>query len=297
MGRPKIIMTTIKNRKLKTHLILGGRGFIGESIIKQCREKKNYMNSLAIDKKDIDLEKEEACKALKEIIQERGVTNIIILSAIKRQDGDNKQFLKRNNAITENIVRAVAETNCFITYLSSCAVYGEKNEQASFHEESKINPTSLYGQHKVESEETYKEKIKESNLLILRPPLIYSEKNKNGYDPGGFIQTALQCQEIKLWGNGNEVREFIHIRDATEIIMRFNAENSSGTYNLVSGNSYSYKNIAQAIEKFTNCKITNRERTGGKLVNHTYNNTKIMRKLSEKSFMTPYMCINEFFLQ
>ena len=32
-----------------------------------------------------------------------------------------------------------------LIYLSSCAVYGEKNNQLNFTENSTINPTSFYG--------------------------------------------------------------------------------------------------------------------------------------------------------
>ena len=71
--------------------------------------------------------------------------SIVILAAIKRQDGDGLLFKKRNNSITNNISRAIEDINTKVLYMSSCAVYGEQNEQSNYTKRVQC-PTSYYGE-------------------------------------------------------------------------------------------------------------------------------------------------------
>ena len=266
--------------------IIGGSGFIGNSLVKIIRNK--HKNICVIDKKDIDLSLDRSVEDLRQRLIEKKIDTAIILAAVKRQDGDSKDIFNANNQITNNISRSIQDLNCKVVYYSSCAVYGEKNEQVKVNENHKFQPTSYYGEHKVFSEEIYKKELDEENLLIVRPPLIYDWQQQNGYQPGGFLARAIKTGKIFLWGDGQEKREFIHVKDAAEVTKSLIMKKCNGDVILASGISYSYRSISENIQKITNCQIFEKERTGAK-VDHSYSNAKLTSMIGKFDFREPFI--------
>jgi len=275
----------------KKLLLFGGNGFIGRHIQKET-SKRNDWDMICIDKEEMDLSEFGSEQRIRQIVSVDCPDAIVVLAATKRQIKDGPEIKNLNNAISSNIAKGLKEFKGQIVYFSSCAVYGEKNEQCRITEKSKPIPTSDYGYHKIYSEEIYKAYCsKESRLLIIRPPLIYSCDELSGYSPGGFLNSALRDKEIVLWGDGREIRELIHVEDVACITMRLIGAEASGTINLVSGASYSYREIAEYIKKKLDIKIKCRARTGEK-VNHTYNSRVLREVLAEYEFRTPFDAID-----
>ena len=220
------------NKKI---LILGGSGFIGKHIRSEIKKSQTW-DVISIDKYEVDLCKPESIEKLRKLVTINQRDVVIILAAIKRQDKDGPDVKQINDAISQNISCALSEFTGQIIYFSSCAVYGEKNEQRYITEREELNPTSEYGHHKKYSEELYmRSKNEIANLLIVRPPLIYSCDEISGYSPGGFLHSAFKYSEISLWGDGSEVREFIHAADVGLVVVKFIENHSCGIINLVSG--------------------------------------------------------------
>ena len=137
------------NKKVKDKiLILGGSGFIGEAILHWIK-RNNSLEYLVIDKKDINLYETAAITSLDEIIKKFEPTIVIVLAAVKRQDGDSKDLRRFNNLISENITTVLSKYKINTIYVSSCAVYGEKNYQENYSELSPLSPTSEYVRHKL----------------------------------------------------------------------------------------------------------------------------------------------------
>ena len=160
-------------------ILLGGNGLIGSKIKEYFKSNKN-IDIFNIDKKDIDLSLESNRDLIEETINKIKPIATIVLASIKRQLGDSADIKNHNDAITENISRCLSEKKSKVIYLSSCAVYGEKNNQIEFDESSNLSPTSSYGEHKVKSENIYKKFIDEKRLVIIRPPLIYDMDELTG---------------------------------------------------------------------------------------------------------------------
>tara|TARA_B100002019_G_scaffold180810_1_gene156116 strand:- start:7041 stop:7880 length:840 start_codon:yes stop_codon:yes gene_type:complete len=277
---------------MKAILLLGGNGLIG-SKLKETFKSNYNIDIFNIDKKDVDLSLFSNRDLIKERINKIKPEATIVLASIKRQHGDNYAIKKHNDAITENVSMCLSEKESKVIYISSCAVYGEKNNQIEFNESSILSPTSSYGEHKLKSENTYKKFIDKKRLLIIRPPLIYDMDEINGYHPGGFLHSAIKNKIIKLWGSGNEKREFILLRDAVNIIIKLTLLDARGIYNIASGESYSYRDIAEYIKKKFNCKIFERERTGIP-VDHSYNNEKLMKLIKKYNFTDPYQAVDNY---
>jgi UDP-glucose 4-epimerase len=279
------------NKRNNKVVLIGGSGFVGKALNRFFSNKLEW-NVKSIDKKEVDLTQEVSQQTVKEVVEIFDPHNIVILAAIKRQDGDSTSILELNNKITKNISCALRGFNKQIIYFSSCAVYGEKNEQKRIDEENILYPTSHYGIHKVFSESLYRKTFRSSkNLLVVRPPLIYSEKETSGYNPGGFLHSARKDQHVKLWGDGSELREFIHINDITNVVGKLMSTETTGVVNLVAGKSYSYKEIASIICDMYKAKLIMRERTG-KMVNHTYDPTRLKSLIGSYTFQSPLEVIS-----
>ncbi len=271
-------------------LIFGGDGLIGKKIIYKLKSFKNK-SYYSIDKNELDLSLVTNKELIKQKLEVIKPDIVIILASIKRQIGDSSEIKNYNDKITDNLAYALSEQKCKIVYLSSAAVYGERNNQKNYNELSKISPTSSYGEHKVRSEKIYKTFIENKNLVIIRPPLIYDMNEKKGYNPSGFLNSGIEDKFIKLWGDGNELREFIILEDAANIILKLCFIDCYGIYNLTSGKSFSYRQIADHISKYTDCEIIEQARTGI-LVNHTYDNRKLKKLINNYEFITPFKAID-----
>ena len=282
------------NKKVKDKiLILGGSGFIGKAILHWIKSN-NSLEYLVIDKKEINLHETSAITYLDKIIKKFEPTIVLVLAAVKRQDGDSIDLRLVNNSISDNITNVLGKYNIHTIYISSCAVYGEKNYQKNYSELSPLSPTSEYGRHKIYSEKLYVKRIDQKKLLILRPPLIYSIYDQKSYQPGKFVNDALNKGKIELWGEGMELREFINIFDASFIIYKMTVQKVNGLLNLVSGKSFSYNSIASEIQKNVGCKLVFKERDS-EIVNHTYASKQLSNIIGEYKFLSPIQTVRLFF--
>lgn len=283
-------MSKMIDKQNQRVLVLGGSGMIGRSI-NRLSKKHGWKEWKYIGTREIDLTKESSVEKLRNYVQDARITHTIILAARKRQISDDKETRKHNDMITINTTRALSESNTFNIYMSSCAVYGEKNEQVNYVETSTLNPTSNYGDHKAKSEEIYMKAFRKENLMIIRAPMIYSISD-NGYNPSGFLKMSMESGEIELWGDGKELREFITVEDAATCICKLLQTNTSGKVNLTSSKSYTYYEIAMYLRNITGCKVTNKLRSGVK-VNHTYDNTELKKRIGNIEFTNPFQFIGK----
>lgn len=280
--------------KQKKVIILGGRGFVGKKCSKYL-ESQGY-NIEVIDRNEMDLAVRGSRSTLKQKIGRNDI--IQNLAAIKRQVKDSKNIKKENNNIVQNIVEGVKDTiergyhDLLLIQVSSCAVYGEENEHYKYDEKSELNPTSHYGEHKVEAEEMIRKELPRQNVLILRPPLIYGEK-EDTYGPTKFRKNAMSGEIIRLWGSGGEKRSFLYINDMTYIIRKLIEKEARGTFNTCNPNSVSYIELIRILEKkYKELNYCEKERTKP-LVNHTYNIQKLIDCVGDISFKG----INEYLLE
>ena len=125
-----------------------------------------------------------------------------------------------------------------------------------------------------------------TKLVILRPPLIYGDGDASfGYGPVGFLKDAVDGKNIVMWGDGNELREFIYINDVVNIIDQIIDSEFEGILNIASGKSYSYSDVVRIIQNTLclNVKVDSRERSKDK-VNHLFSSGLINKVLNKFKF-------------
>ena len=160
---------------------------------------------------------------------------------------------------------AVRTKQSKIIYFSSSAAYPIHFQiKGSIHKlvESDINlmdmssPDFTYGWAKLSGEylahfaRNYGLKI-----YIFRPFSGYGETQDLDYPFPSFIKRVLdQVDEFEIWGDGTQVRDFIHIEDIVEATMKAVELDIEGPINLGSGVATSFIDLAEQVFKIAGWK-------------------------------------------
>ena len=89
-------------------------------------------------------------------------------------------------------------------------------------------------------------------------PIILRISNPYGYNQSNYklqgligtvIKTAINNNEIEIWGDGSIVRDYIYIDKLSDLIIQCISINKSGTFNVGSGDENSINEILKKIEK------------------------------------------------
>ena len=108
-----------------------------------------------------------------------------------------------------------------VIYASSAAVYGD-GHPGGIKEGCGRRPCSLYGEHKAAAEDLVEaDSMKNGrNNVVLRFFSVYGEglRKQVLWDTSCRIQSSMDSPEIRCFGTGREMRDFIHIDDALRMI-------------------------------------------------------------------------------
>jgi UDP-glucose 4-epimerase len=260
------------------YIVIGSTGFIGSKIYTSLKlDPKNIV--VGISSSQVDLYIKDSYKKLNNLVT--ADSTIIMCAGVKKQLGDNIDIFEKNLIIINNFIRSVlCVSPKKIIFISSASVYGEDVMQTNkIDENTSVVNRSYYGMGKYMSELLLAKVCEEvkTELIILRPPLIYGDGDLSfGYGPTGFLRKALDGDEIIMWGDGTELREFIYINDVVDIIKKLINSEFNGVVNLVSGISYNYLEITRIIRDTLNLdlKVSSRIRSKEK-VDHRFSNKRI----------------------
>lgn len=158
-----------------------------------------------------------------------------------------------------------------IVFSSSAAVYGDSPE-IPISSRSGTEPKSPYGVTKLEGEEHLKSFYLLHNLSTVS--LRYFNVFGPRQDPNShyaaaipiFIYRALKNEPIIIYGDGNQTRDFIYVKDVVDAnIAAVILPGVNGVFNIASGVATSIKEIAEIIIDETGSRsniLFEKERTG-----------------------------------
>jgi len=143
-----------------------------------------------------------------------------------------------------------------VVYFSSSAAYPielQKPEHRYRLAESDIrldavsNPDLTYGWAKLTGE-YLSQFITDSKMYVFRPFSGYGSDQDADYPFPSFIDRALRkADPFDVWGDGEQVRDFIHIDDIVQAVLWHVQTGYDGTWNLCSGIATSFNDLAEMV--------------------------------------------------
>jgi nucleoside-diphosphate-sugar epimerase len=226
----------------KKYLIFGSNGFLANELKNKLKNKTK--NFYFISSKNINLTNLTSSKKL---LKFKSTYNIVFFSAITPDKGNDDNTFIKNILMINNFFKFfdVKKINHFI-YISSDAVYNLNDKL--INENTSPQPNDLYGLMHLTREKIISSKILNTNLLILRLTMVYGKGDThNSYGPNRFLRELKKDKKITLFGKGLDERDFIFVDDVIKIIIKSLNAKFYGIYNIASGFSYSFYQIAKLI--------------------------------------------------
>lgn len=226
-------------------LLLGGGGFIGGALARQLQQEKLPVHIVV--RHDVD--------QLEQVLPQCS-TVIHLASATTPGSAARQPSLELGNlALTFrllDLLRAQPQTH-LIFFSSGGTVYGNP-QRLPVTEDSPIAPLSNHGAGKA-AQEAFCQALRAQGraVTILRPSNAYGpgQTIKSGF---GLVRTLLEHARLgtamEIWGDGENVRDFIYIDDIVEATLRLIRQpQDCGTYNLGSGMGYSINQVKDVVEQ------------------------------------------------
>ncbi len=213
-------------------LVVGGAGYIGSLLVERLLEKGHRVRVLdsllygdealrpVRNHRDFELIVGD-CRNIQDVVRAvRGVESVIHLAAIVGDPAcnqDHASALETNYAATRMLIEiAKGHGVSRVLFASSCSVYGATDVEMD--ENAAVQPISLYGQTKVDSERALLEARTDTfHPTILRYATVFGLGYRSRFDLVVNLLTAKARQEgvITIY-NGQQWRPFIHVRDLVE---------------------------------------------------------------------------------
>lgn len=216
-------------------LVTGGCGFIGSNFIHYMLERYSYkiinvdkltyagnlenLKDVENDKRYVFIKGDIADRSTLERIFEKPVDVIVNFAAeshVDRSILDPSDFIKTNIFGTYNLLELarIKGVGRFIQ-ISTDEVYGSLGPYGKFTEETPLSPNSPYSASKASAD-----LIARAYYKTYGVPIIIT-RCSNNYGPYQFpekliplvITNALEDKELPIYGDGKNIRDWIHVND------------------------------------------------------------------------------------
>jgi len=249
-------------------VVLGGTGYVGSHLYEYYKELG--VEVVSVSSAQIDLLSDGSVEQLSNIFGKR--TKVIMCSGVKSDYANDIDACMKNIQMARNVNLALIDNpvDKFI-FFSSIAVYGVDHENNNIAEDSSIEADTFYGLSKYTSEKIFANGyVKETggDAIFVRTPTIYGAGDRiNAQTPSGFLNKFMANEKVELWGEGEELREFIYIDDIVYVINALLESDFSGAVNVGTGVPRSYKDAVDIIAEKLARKISvgNKKRTKNKI--------------------------------
>lgn len=254
-------------------VVTGGCGFIGSHLVEfllengfrvkvidnlyrasvDVFEKFSGMDNVEVEVIDV----RDSCRLTKALTGDV-VFHLAALTDVEESEIEKSSYWSVNVVGTMNVLNAALERSMKVVYASSAAVYGELKNPAV--EDMTPNPLNFYGYTKLEAE---KECLRYSNsvdVTILRLFNVYGERARAGVVKK-FLESASLHRPLTVYGDGENVRDFIYVGDVVEAFYKAYIEKSASgkIINIGSGRPVKIRELAEYIDEKTGVGISYRE--------------------------------------
>ena len=303
---------------MKKVIVTGGLGFIGSNLIEYLISKKYFV--INIDKSSYSanpynlkhLKKKKYAfykidignkKKLYQILKKYrpiGIFNLAAETHVDRSIDDSKNFIKSNIIGVYNILEVLRKIkkekriNIKLLHVSTDEVYGDLKSSQNASESFNYNPSSPYSASKASADQLIKAYIRTYGI---KSTIVNS---CNNYGPNQFpekfipkiIFNLLNNKSIPVYGKGNNLREWIYVKDNCEALYRIFKKGKIGeNYNVGSGirlRNIDLVKLILSIAKKNNISVKNKNKIlyvkdrPGHDKRYALNSNKIKKKLGWK---------------
>lgn len=228
---------------MSQYIITGGEGFIGYRIVENTAGVSFDIKSDE-DILDKDLLERE-CRG------KSGIFHCASKISVPESFEIPNEYYKTNVIGTRNVIEVAERFGLKIVFSSSAAVYGESN--TTLEESHLLCPQSPYAENKIEGEKM----LENSKIphIVLRYFNVYGPNQSKEYAGviTSFIANALSGHDLVIYGDGNQIRDFIFVEDVAKAnILAMKYQNKTfETFNIASGIETSINDLANLIIRLT----------------------------------------------
>ena len=263
-------MKKLKYYKPKNILITGGAGFIGLNFLEKFAKKKVYkftvIDSLTYassESKLIELQKNHNFNfyrydinqrsKLKNILNDHNIDTVINFAAethVDRSIYGAKKFINSNVLGTFNLIDVAKNywetkfnldlNKCRFHQISTDEVFGSlKNNNKKFKETNKYSPNSPYSASKASADLLINSYI---STYGFPATISYCSNNYGKYQNDEkliptIIKSLSEKSAIPVYGNGLNIRDWIHVEDHCDAIFEIIKRGKIGSYYCVGANN------------------------------------------------------------
>ena len=300
---------------MKKVIVTGGLGFIGSNLIEYLIGKNYFV--INIDKSSYSanpynlkhLKKKKYAfykidignkKKLYQILKKYrpiGIFNLAAETHVDRSIDDSKNFIKSNIIGVYNILEVLRKIkkekriNIKLLHVSTDEVYGDLKSSQNASESFNYNPSSPYSASKASADQLIKAYIRTYGI---KSTIVNS---CNNYGPNQFpekfipkiIFNLLNNKSIPVYGKGNNLREWIYVKDNCEALYKIFKKGKIGeNYNVGSGirlRNIDLVKLILSIAKKNNISLKNKNKIlyvkdrPGHDKRYALNSNKIKKKL------------------
>lgn len=253
------------------YLITGGAGFIGshiaESICSQGHKvvvvdnlRTGFMKNIShldVDFVGGDIRDKELMRDLAS--DAKGIFHLAALVSVPESLQKISECLQINVEGTLNVLNAARETSgCKVILSSSAAIYGN-NPQLPKVEHMLPEPLTPYAVTKLDGEfylRMYSDQWNVPTASLRYFNVFGPRQNPNSAYAAAvpiFIQKALMNEAITIYGDGQQTRDFIYVKDVVGANL-FALEKGTEVYNVALGHSTTILELAERIISLTGSK-------------------------------------------
>lgn len=289
---------------MKKIIVTGGLGFIASNFCHYLNKKRPNIEVIILDSntyaaniknieglnsdkyryikcdivKDVDL--------MEELITTEKIDTIVHFAAESHNDNSLANpgiFISTNIVGTYNILEVCRKYNLRLHHISTDEVYGDLSlEDPKFEEESSYNPSSPYSASKASADMLVRAWVRSFAIKAT------ISNCSNNFGPRQHIEkfiprqitNLLMGQNLKLYGSGENIRDWIYVDDHSSAVLKIIESGKIGETYLIGANcEKTNKEVAEELIDILNGNIEYVSDRPGHDFRYAINATKIQREL------------------
>ena len=266
-------------------LVTGGAGFIGSSLVDKLLERgheivgidcfTDYYSREIKEENILNALKNKKFKLIEEDVLGRDkfpevdyVFHLAAQAGVRASWGKRFEVYTRNNVqVTQKLLEFYKDLSIKkFVYASSSSVYGDAG--LPMREDSLLKPVSPYGVTKLAGENLCYLYYKNYNVPVisLRYFTVYGPRQRPDMAIHKFVRAILEGDEITVFGDGMQTRDFTFVDDAIEAsILAAESDIVGEVFNIGGGSRISMGDLIKILKDVLgkNVKIKNTEKQKG----------------------------------